>query len=102
MSGKWDFIANSVNQSNLAADLKTAEVDFEAKVSEMYGKIGEMGTFWQGADYDAFNDSTKGYQKAISDFADTIAAFGTHFENVSSSTETLARDLTNIINNMTS
>ena len=101
MAGKWDFIANSVNQADLAASIKQAATDFDAKKTEMFGKISEMGTYWQGEDYNAFKENTDKYDPAICAYRDTIQAFGTHFENVSALTETLVTDLVDIVEHMT-
>lgn len=101
MSSKWDFIANSDNQMLLADAIKQAATDFDTKKTEMFGKISEMGTYWQGEDYDAFKESTNKYDPAICAYRDTIQAFGTHFELVSQKTETLATDLVDIIEHMT-
>lgn len=101
MSSKWDFIANSDNQLILADAIKQAAADFDTKKTEMFGKISEMGTYWQGDDYNAFKDSTDKYDPAICAYSDTIKAFGKHFEEVSKYTDTLATDLTDIVQHMT-
>lgn len=101
MSSKWDFIANSVNQTTLATAIKQAATDFDTKKTEMFGKISEMGNHWKGPDYDAFKENTDKYDPAICAYRDTIQAFSTHFENVSVLTENLATDLTDIVEHMT-
>ena len=102
VGGKWTLIVNSVNQLTLSDALMKAADDFDGRKTEMFGKIGEMGTYWQGEDYDAFNDSTKKYDPALQAFSDTLRMYSDQFGTISTNTETLATELIDIVQNMTS
>ena len=97
----WTFIANSENQATLADALQLAADNFDARKSEMYGKIDSMGDHWKGEDYDMFNSSAHNYDNALSDFSDSIRMYSKQFLTISSATEQLAAELVSIIMNMT-
>ncbi len=99
--GNWDFVANSANQTTLAATLKTAADNFDVRKNDMYTTIGNMGTYWQGEDYNLFQESAKKYDPALQDFSDGIRMFGTQFETIAANTDSLAAELVSIVNNIT-
>lgn len=99
--GNWDFVANSANQTALSQALMDAASAFDARKNDMYTTIGDMGTYWQGEDYDLFQESAKNYDPALQDFSDGIRMFGTQFETIAANTETLATTLVDIVNNIT-
>ena len=97
----WDFTADSEIQTELSTKLNEYADNYDAKVAEMYGKIGEMGSYWTGDDYDLFVTGTDGYKTALQDLSNSIRMYSVHFANMSVGTEGLATALAEIINSLT-
>lgn len=98
----WDFTADSELQAKLAEDLEKASEKFGNKISEVYGKIDGLSSYWVGEDYNLFKEGTDGYKTSIQDFKNSIMVFSDYFKNLSESTNDLAGKLIKAIGDFTS
>ena len=96
----WDFTADSEIQAELSKNLGDYADKYDEKVAEMYGKIGEMGTYWIGDDYNQFVTGTDGYKTALADLSNSIRMYSAHFADVSGGTVELADALVEIVNGL--
>lgn len=97
----WDFTIDSEKQLELADRIENNVENYQLKIAEMYTAINEMGESWKGDDYTMFKEGTEGYRASLSDLASSIKMYATHLKDMAKGTDTLAQELSNIIENMT-
>lgn len=47
---------------NAATMVESTGIDYETHINNLYSKIGEMNSYWTGAEYDQFKSIMEGYR----------------------------------------
>lgn len=71
----FGFAADTEKISQIKTDLKEAAKEISDYIEEIYTKIDDVGTVWEGEDYQAFQEKAKSYRTSLDQLVETLEAF---------------------------